>query len=90
MAKGVTPSSRKLIRTCLDKSVNGNAQLEEWHGINDNVHSITSHALAHEDIVIVVFGNNLLHGSSSVRLELLHSLRVTLLGKGLVDLLDVG
>lgn len=90
MAKGVTPSSRKLIRTCLDKSVNGNAKLEEWRGINDNVHSITGHALAHEDIVIVVFGKNLLHGSSSVLLELLNGRLVTLIGKGLVDLLDVG
>lgn len=79
------------MRTCLEeeKSVNCNAGLERWCGIKGDVHSVTVHALAHEDVVVIVIGNDLLHGSGSVLLELLSALLVTLLAKGLVDFLDV-
>lgn len=48
-------------------------------------HSITVHGGAHEDIVVVVVGDNLLHGGGGVGLELLDGF---LAGTGLLELLE--
>ena len=53
--------------------------------ISGNSHGITIHLLAHEDIVVVVVGRNLLDGAGSVRLELFDGLSA---GTGLLELLQ--
>lgn len=39
-----------------------------------HIHSVTVHALTHQDIVVVVVGGDLLHSNGSVLLELINSL----------------
>jgi hypothetical protein len=48
-------------------------------------HGITVHGGAHEDIVVVVVGNDLLHGNRGVLLELIDGLGA---GAGLLELLE--
>lgn len=57
----------------------------------DDIHSITIHGLAHEDIVVVVVAKDLLDGGGGVGLELVDGgLIGALLLELLEDLLHVG
>lgn len=59
--------------------------------VNQDVHSTAVHRGAHQDIVVVVVGKDLLHGTGSTALELLDGLLGgTVLLELVVDLLDVG
>lgn len=54
-------------------------------GVNGSVHGITVHGLAHENIVVVVVGSNLLESNGSALLELFDGLSG---GTGLLKLLE--
>lgn len=56
---------------------------------NSNIHGITVHGLAHEDIVVVVVAGDLLDGTGGTTLELSNGLgagvRLLELGENLLD-----
>lgn len=59
--------------------------------MNGNIHGITVHGLAHQDIVVVIVGKDLLHGGGGTGLELANALLGdTVLLHLLHDLLEVG
>lgn len=78
-----------LLQTVLPEgSIRGDTILTE---VNQDMHGIAIHRLAHQDVVVVVVGQDLLDGSGGLGLELLDRLLGgTLLLELVVDTLDVG
>lgn len=70
---------------CLQKSQICSAKRLQWC-----IHGVTVHGLAHQDIVVVVVGRDLLDGAGGVGFELGDGVLVALLLQRLEDLLDVG
>lgn len=78
-----------LLKTVLpDSSERGDTVLTE---IDEDVHAVGVHRLVHEDIVVVVVGEDLLDGSGSATLEFLDGFfGGTVFLELVVDALDIG